>query len=70
MNVTRLRLEAVPLIQPELHPGLRGSFAETFHRSVAEKYGFNLDYTEENISTFAGTSRGLHWQAPPPELAL
>lgn len=67
MKVTRLELEGVLLIEPQVFQDPRGFFLETYH---AEKYGaLGLPtFVQDNHSrSQRGTLRGLHAQRNHPQ---
>lgn len=71
MKIQVLDIPELKIITPERHGDNRGSFEETFNRSLfAEALGLGeeeLDFVQHNqsLSVAAGTLRGLHFQAPP-----
>jgi dTDP-4-dehydrorhamnose 3,5-epimerase len=61
-----MKISGPLLIVPEFHSDERGSFRETYKRSVFDKYGISDQFVQENISISAkGVLRGLHYQLNP-----
>lgn len=67
MEVTRLELPEVQLIEPEVHGDQRGFFSESWNRrAFAAGVGADVDFVQDNHSRSAqGVLRGLHYQLPP-----
>lgn len=67
MNVTRMAIPEVLLIEPKLFGDTRGFFYESFNqKSFNEVTGLDLPFVQDNHSRSArGVLRGLHYQLPP-----
>lgn len=68
MDYEHLSLPGLVLFKPSRHADARGFFAETFRQSFFWRaIGKDITFVQENqsYSKFAGTIRGLHFQAPP-----
>jgi dTDP-4-dehydrorhamnose 3,5-epimerase len=67
MNFVATTLPGVFVIEPELHADDRGSFARTFCVDEFEEAGLKFRVVQANTSfnKFAGTVRGMHYQASP-----
>lgn len=61
-----LSIPDVVLVRPTRHLDARGSFAETYRRSVFERAGIGVPFVQDNLARSArGVLRGLHYQLPP-----
>ena len=59
-------LKDVIIIEPDLHHDDRGSFAETYRKSLFAENGIKEDFIQDNFSfSGKGTLRGLHYQLAP-----
>lgn len=67
VKVEQTAVEGVLIITPDKFGDERGSFSETWNRSVLESLGVRVDFVQDNhaFSATRGTLRGLHFQAPP-----
>ena len=66
MNIRKLELEGVVLIEPRRFSDSRGYFAETFRHDAYRALGITgFVQDNESLSVRAGTIRGLHYQSPP-----
>ena len=67
MNMIRLELRGLVLIETELHKDDRGWFSETWSSPRMAAAGQNFVFVQDNqsYSARAGTVRGLHYQSPP-----
>ena len=67
MNVTRMAIPEVLLIEPKVFGDARGFFYESFNqKSFNEATGLDLPFVQDNHSRSAkGVLRGLHYQLPP-----
>jgi dTDP-4-dehydrorhamnose 3,5-epimerase len=67
MNVTRMAIPEVLLIEPKVFGDARGFFYESFNqKAFNEATGLNLPFVQDNHSRSAkGVLRGLHYQLPP-----
>ena len=67
MQVTRLRIPDVLLIEPRVFGDERGFFYESFNQAAFNKAtGLNPDFVQDNHSKSAkNVLRGLHYQLPP-----
>lgn len=67
MNVTRMAIPDVLLIEPKVFGDTRGFFYESFNqKAFNEATGLDLPFVQDNHSRSAkGVLRGLHYQLPP-----
>lgn len=67
MQVTRLQIPDVLLLEPRVFGDERGFFYESFNQAAFNKAtGLNLDFVQDNHSKSAkNVLRGLHYQVPP-----
>lgn len=68
MKIQNLDIPAVKLIIPKKFGDDRGFFMETFQQNLFNNtIGQRVTFVQDNhsLSEFAGTIRGLHFQAPP-----
>ncbi|MCF6198745.1 MAG: dTDP-4-dehydrorhamnose 3,5-epimerase [Hyphomicrobiaceae bacterium] len=67
MEVTRLALADVLLLQPVKHGDERGFFSETYNKAALEEHGLKEEFVQDNhsLSKAKGVLRGLHFQLPP-----
>ncbi|MFC1781327.1 dTDP-4-dehydrorhamnose 3,5-epimerase [Planctomycetota bacterium] len=65
MDVKKLKLPDVLLLEPEVFSDERGFFFETFNSTRYEQAGICVSFVQDNISySQRGTLRGLHFQYP------
>jgi dTDP-4-dehydrorhamnose 3,5-epimerase len=57
----------VVVIEGTRHSDARGWFVESYKRSAFSEHGIALEFRQDNhsLSAYAGTLRGLHYQAAP-----
>lgn len=67
MQVTTLGIADVKVVVPERFGDSRGSFSETYNKSVLASAGIDSEFVQDNhsFSIEPGTVRGLHFQTPP-----
>lgn len=67
MKFVRHSIPDVVELIPDKFGDNRGFFSEVFKRTAFEEEGIVIDWVQDNqsFSAFAGTVRGLHFQAPP-----
>ena len=67
MNVTRLAIPDVLLLEPKVFGDARGFFYESFNQQAfAAATGCDVTFVQDNHSRSArGVLRGLHYQLPP-----
>lgn len=67
MQVTRLAIPEVMLIEPKVFGDERGFFYESFNQQAfAQLAGAEIDFVQDNHSrSRKGVLRGLHYQLPP-----
>jgi dTDP-4-dehydrorhamnose reductase/dTDP-4-dehydrorhamnose 3,5-epimerase len=67
MNITKLEIMDVFLIEPLVHGDQRGWFMETFRDDELKRAGIDVKFVQENQSYTAqkGTLRGVHFQNYP-----
>ncbi len=63
MQVTRMRIEGLLVIEPDVFRDDRGCFFEHYNRDRYAKVGLEVDFIQDNCSySRQGTVRGLHYQ--------
>ena len=68
MRVSPTALPGVLLVQPAIHPDMRGHFLETFHADRYAQAGIPGPFVQDNLSfSHHGVLRGLHYQWPNPQ---
>lgn len=69
LKFTETRFPEVWLVESHSHHDGRGSFARTYDEQIFESHGLNIHWPQNSASHthWAGTIRGLHWQANPHE---
>lgn len=67
MKFSRLAIEDVVLIEPQVFGDARGYFVETFREDLLRAFlGFEVRFVQDNESKSGrGVLRGLHFQVPP-----
>ena len=67
MQVTKLSIPDVVLLQPTRHGDARGYFVESFNARTFAREICQATFVQDNeaFSARAGTVRGLHFQRPP-----
>lgn len=67
MNMIRLELRGVVLLETQVHGDDRGWFCETWSAPRMAAAGLDVVFVQDNhsYSARAGTLRGLHYQSPP-----
>jgi dTDP-4-dehydrorhamnose 3,5-epimerase len=66
MNFTKLNIEGLVLIEPQVFADDRGFFMETYSKKVFADNGITVDFIQDNHSqSTKGVLRGLHFQKPP-----
>jgi dTDP-4-dehydrorhamnose 3,5-epimerase len=67
MNVRRMELPEVLVVEPDVFGDERGFFVETYNRKTFRAAtGVDLEFVQDNHSRSArGVLRGLHYQLPP-----
>ena len=67
MNIRETALSGVLVIEPARYGDARGFFSETWNQQRMADAGIETNFVQDNhsISTYVGTLRGLHFQAPP-----
>ena len=68
MNIIKMQLSEVLLIEPDVHEDPRGYFLEIFQKQHFNETLGPLEWTQDNVScSEKGTVRGLHFQWPKPQ---
>ena len=71
MNVTRLDLDGLLLIELDVHGDERGFFVERFNVDRFRAEGLPVDFVQDNHSrSQPGVVRGLHYQQTPDQSKL
>jgi dTDP-4-dehydrorhamnose 3,5-epimerase len=71
VDVTELPLAGMKLIRPRVFEDARGFFVETYQEPRYRAAGITCAFVQDNFSrSFAGTLRGLHYQARPGQAKL
>lgn len=67
MNVTKLEIEEVLLIEPDVFKDYRGYYFESYSKRTLEKFGITNVFVQDNhlLSLKKGTIRGIHFQNDP-----
>lgn len=67
MNVLKTELDGVFILTPRRFEDERGWFEETWSAARLQAAGIDLEFVQDNhsASVYAGTVRGMHYQAPP-----
>ena len=67
VKVETAGLAGIKIITPTRHGDCRGMFSEVYSRRALALAGIDVEFVQDNhaVSTYAGTLRGLHFQAPP-----
>lgn len=67
MNATKLEIQDVLIIEPDVFSDYRGFFYESYSKKALEKIGINIDFVQDNhlMSLKKGTIRGIHFQNEP-----
>ena len=67
MNVTKIALDGILLIEPKIYSDDRGFFLENYEKNRYKSIGIKEEFVQDNhsLSLSVGTIRGLHFQAPP-----
>ena len=64
MKVSKMDIEGVLVIEPDVHGDSRGWFMEQYNSERYKAVGVMADFVQDNVSlSFKGVVRGLHWQA-------
>ena len=68
MNVTKVDIDGLLLVELDLHGDLRGFFVERFNHARFLEHGLPTAFVQDNHSRSApGVVRGLHVQWDPPQ---
>ncbi|MBE5939159.1 MAG: dTDP-4-dehydrorhamnose 3,5-epimerase [Lachnospiraceae bacterium] len=68
INVTKLPIEGLYIIEPAVHGDNRGYFMETYNKRDMEEAGLNMNFVQDNQSmSVKGVLRGLHFQKEFPQ---
>ncbi|MFQ5449803.1 MAG: dTDP-4-dehydrorhamnose 3,5-epimerase [Nitrospinaceae bacterium] len=71
MKVTKTELDAVLIIEPEVHRDSRGFFYESYVKRKYQERGIADDFVQDNHSlSKKGALRGLHYQEEPGQAKL
>ena len=63
MKINKVNIEGILIIEPDVFGDSRGSFFESYNKREFEKYGLDVEFVQDNISSSSkGTIRGLHYQ--------
>lgn len=67
MNIIKMEIEEVVIIEPKVFGDRRGWFTETYSKEKFKEQGIKVDFIQDNHSFSAqkGTLRGLHFQLEP-----
>lgn len=67
MNVTKLEIQDVLVIEPVVYNDFRGYFYESYSRRTLEQAGITAQFVQDNhlMSLKKGTIRGIHFQNDP-----
>ena len=68
IKVTRLDIEGLCIIEPDVHSDHRGYFMETYNQQDMAAEGLNMVFVQDNQSmSRKGVLRGLHFQKQFPQ---
>ncbi len=68
INVIKLPIEGLCIIEPRVHGDHRGYFMETYNQKDMEEFGLNMKFVQDNQSmSVKGVLRGLHFQKEYPQ---
>ena len=68
INVRKLEIDGLYIIEPKKHTDDRGYFMETYNRRDMEEFGLNMEFVQDNQSCSSkGVLRGLHYQIDYPQ---
>ncbi|MFN1836121.1 dTDP-4-dehydrorhamnose 3,5-epimerase [Balneola sp. MJW-20] len=71
MNIKKLSISGLYIIEPRVFEDDRGYFYESYRRSVFKEAGIQVSFVQDNVSrSRAGTLRGLHYQIRSPQAKL
>ncbi len=63
MKITKMALDGVVIIEPQVFEDARGYFFESWNKAKMEEAGLNYDFIQDNQSKSCyGTIRGIHFQ--------
>lgn len=67
MNITKLNIDGLLLMEPEIYNDNRGLFFESFNNKKFEQaVGYPVNFVQDNHSkSIKNVFRGLHYQLPP-----
>ena len=67
MQIKRLALEGVMLIEPDYFEDYRGYYCETYSSRTLKEAGIETEFVQDNhfLSIKRGTIRGIHFQNVP-----
>lgn len=68
INVVKLPIEGLFIIEPTVYGDERGYFFESYNKKDMEEYGLNMNFVQDNQSkSKRGVLRGLHFQKHFPQ---
>lgn len=68
MQITKLSIEGLVLLEPKIFGDSRGFFYESWNQQKYAEFGLPEDFVQDNISfSQRGVLRGLHFQNPFPQ---
>lgn len=68
MNVLKVEIPGLLIIEPKVFGDARGFFVETWNLRRYREAGMCVDFVQDNVSlSRRGTLRGLHFQSPNPQ---
>lgn len=66
MKITHLNISELCVIEPNTFEDSRGSFRETYNKSVFKRQGIGVNFVQDNLSvSHKHVVRGLHFQREP-----
>ncbi len=66
MEVVKSEIPGLVILKPRVFSDDRGSFWETYNKSVFQSLGLDVNFVQDNQSVSkVNVVRGLHFQAPP-----
>ena len=67
-KVYRSKIKDIIVIKPRVFHDSRGYFLESFRNSMLENIGYKVSFVQENqVKSFKGALRGLHYQLKSPQ---
>ena len=66
MKITKIKIEGLLIIEPDVFGDERGFFVETYNKERYVENGIDVNFVQDNLSkSVKGVLRGLHFQKEP-----